>query len=441
LPSSVEGAEAKEQVIPLEAVSAFSLGENRGFARGQYSVCQTNAPAEVRSQPRFRSTRPLFGTVRVDAREPSRESGVALHYAVDESQGAGSGYDRLHLDLNQDLDLANDLPVARLEKPPAGAELTYSDIVKQVCFQTVSIRTDPNPGVGGVEVMPRLVEQKEGGHTLYLVGTKVRRGEVTLARQKFTVFLGHDYLIDTRWDTPHTALRFYRGDDANEAWQWWGGDRLSAKHRLDGHFYEFAASPSGDRLTVRPYAGQLGTFKAGAGSRTVRDLKLSGSLTARDQGVAVGDLDENGWNQPVEQWELPVGDYTVNYLSVQFGELNVTLSYNYHSVGKRRERDRPLTYGIAIRKEKPFVFDFSNKPAVMFASPAQEQRLKRGEELKLYAVLTDPGLDLMIRGLAERKPAGDNPPTGASRPGSLDPKVTIRRANGELVTSGVMPFG
>ena len=55
----------------------------------------------------------------------------------------------------------------------------------------------------------------------------------------------------------------------------------------------------------------------------------------------------------------------------------------------------------------------------------------RGQQLQVKAVLTDPQLDIMIRGLRDTR--RDNL--------SLDPKVTITRADGRQVAEGVMPFG
>ena len=116
------------------------------------------------------------------------------------------------------------------------------------------------------------------------------------------------------------------------------------------------------------------------------------------------------------------------------------------SDGKPRERgDRPAVYGITIRKDKPFVLDFSNKPDVMFASPAKDQRVKLGSSLEVKAVLVDSNLDMMIRDLDDttRKQTkdADGKPLGYERNLSLDPQVIITRANGEKVAEGVMPFG
>jgi len=128
------------------------------------------------------------------------------------------------------------------------------------------------------------------------------------------------------------------------------------------------------------------------------------------------------------------------------GRLEVSIMQKSHSDGKPRDRaGRPPVYGIQIRKDKPFVLDFSNKPDVMFASPARDQRVKLGDTLEVKAVLIDPQLDLMIQRLNDttrkQTKTPDGKPLGYERDWSLDPTVLITRANGEKVAEGVMPFG
>ena len=84
------------------------------------------------------------------------------------------------------------------------------------------------------------------------------------------------------------------------------------------------------------------------------------------------------------------------------GTCGSSISQNYHSDGKPQDIDRSAwAYGIKIRKDETFVWDFSDPPEVMFASPAKDQTYKRGDEIKVKAVLTDPKLTIMIRGLAD----------------------------------------
>jgi hypothetical protein len=128
-----------------------------------------------------------------------------------------------------------------------------------------------------------------------------------------------------------------------------------------------------------------------------------------------------------------VGDYLPDFLTVQYGHLRIQLSQNYHSEGKRQSReDRPSVFGFTVRKDQPYALDFGNPPAVMFTSPTNTQRIKRGQEIMVAAVLIDPKLDFMIRHVDD---------TAQKQNLSLDPHVIITRTNGEKVAEGVMPFG
>jgi hypothetical protein len=165
--------------------------------------------------------------------------------------------------------------------------------------------------------------------------------------------------------------------------------------------------------------------------------------------VAVGSELEYGSPKPAPFCLLPVGDYLPNYLTIQFGDLRLAVSQNYHSDGKQRDRKgRPAVYGIRVRKDKPFALDFSNPPDVMFASPSRAQRFKPGDTVEVKAILVDPVLDIMIRGLDDttrQKTKEDDGANGKTvkyrQPFSLDPTVTITRTNGDKVADGVMPFG
>jgi hypothetical protein len=201
-------------------------------------------------------------------------------------------------------------------------------------------------------------------------------------------------------------------------------------------------------LTVHPYAGDLGTFEVGPGARklTKPGFSLTGSLQARDWAVAAGGDIKVGRPLEARLCQVPVGDYLPEFLTLNFGQLRIQLSQNYHSEGKRQSRDgRPIVYGITIRKDQPFVLDFANQPEVMFTSPTNSQRIKPGDTLLVAAVLVDPKLDIMIRRLEDtsRKQTKDaeGKALGYERNLSLDPTVIITRTNGEKVAEGVMPFG
>ena len=183
---------------------------------------------------------------------------------------------------------------------------------------------------------------------------------------------------------------------------WWGSDEVCAMRRVNGKYYTTSTTPVGDKLTVKRYQGDFGTLKLAAGKRDLKRLSMTGSLRSETSAVAVGEPANRGRAnaEPTAECSIPVGDYLPAYLSIEYGQLQIDLSDNYHSDGRPRDiTTRSPVHAFKIRKDKPFVLDFSNKPEVLFASPARDQTLKPGDTLRVAAVLTDPCLDIMIRHL------------------------------------------
>ena len=105
-------------------------------------------------------------------------------------------------------------------------------------------------------------------------------------------------------------------------------------------------------------------------------------------------------------------------------------------------------YGIKIKEGKPFILDFSNKPKVIFPSPAKDARYKPGDQIEVKAVLIDPELDIMMRGIddtSQKVTIENTRPDGTKssyeRDLSLDPTVVIKRKDGTVLNEGKMPFG
>jgi hypothetical protein len=432
----------------LREVSVFDPGKDN-FLRGQMCRCQDKPFSEVKHYPAFTSQAPIFGSVRFGARLDETNAGLLFYFAADESRGTGKGYDRFYFDANRDLDLRND-PVAKLQLSPPdhGYKPNFSGIKAVADFDFLKVDLGTNNGSPDlVEIMPRLLLTGDDAQTyryLFFVRTHLFEGDIRVAGEKFHAVLGDDYAISPSFDFPSTALVLSQG---NSTFDWWGGDRISAMHKVNGRFFSFSATQDGE-VTVHPYQGDLGIFEVGPGGQKMANTNFSstGSFEARDWAVAVGGDIKDGRPIEASRCQVPVGDYLPEFLTLQFGRLQIQLSQNYHSEGKRQSRNgRPNVYGIAIRKDQPFVLDFSNQPEVMFTSPTNSQRVKAGDTLTVAAVLVDPKLDIMIRHLDDtlhkQTKDAEGKPLGYERNLSLDPTVIITRANGDKVAEGVMPFG
>jgi hypothetical protein len=449
LMASLRGAEPPaEKVVNLKEYSAFDAGVQE-FLRGEMGPCVAQAFKEVKTYPRFRSSKPLYGKVIFAGDYVDPTKGVTCYYALDESKGSGQGYDRLYFDANRDLDLSNDPPL-KAQKPPAGALLPGTYYKQQICFDFVKVEFDCGAeGLRPLELLPRLLEYEGGSHTMTFVATKVVQGVVDVGNRTYIAVVGQDYYIGGRYDHPATALRLKSIGHPDPILGDFGTDRLNAFQQTGGKFYQFNVNPNGTRLTVRRYEGEMGTFAVGPAQRKVSKVEVNGTLSAAGTAVAIGSsLDDQG-TASRQQFELPVGDYLPSFLTITLGHLQISISDNYHSEGKPQDRaGRPRVFGIKIQKDRPFTLDFANQPAVMFASPAKSARIKAGTAVEVKAVLIDPQLDIMIRGITDPSKLVEvetKEPSGAiskyQRNRSLDPKILITRANGETVAEGVMPFG
>ncbi len=406
------GKKTEPLVFNLQEISAFDVEKNLlgRFVRGQIAECKDQPIADVHAYPDFKSDKPLYGSVWFAGEFGNKYSGIKYHFAIDESAGTGKGYDCFYFDLNRDLDLTNDKLCRSLQNPPDGAELDYEWIKQQTCFDYLHVNFNfGSDGQRPLEIMPRLTISEKGYSTLAFVTTKAHKGEIELAGKNYTVYLGHNYILDGWFDHPSTTLLLIPKEDKNYRSSWWGSDQLRAIHKIGRTYYCFSANPAGDKLIAKPYDGDFGTFRIGSGWRFIFNKKMSGSLISKDKALAVGKGLERDWPKATQSCRLPVGDYLPAMLNITFGPLRIDISDNYHSDGMPRDRgDQPAVYGIKIRKNKPFVLNFSNKPDVIFASPAVDLRLKSGDKLDVKAVLVDPELDIMIRGLKTKFSYGDS---------------------------------
>ena len=269
----------------------------------------------------------------------------------------------------------------------------------------------------------------------------VKQGQITLAGRPFKVLLG---------DRPERE--FYLHDVEKEFGPyWWGSWSLHSYHKIDETYYQFATTEGDTKLSVRPYKGELGVFRIGKGNRQLEKAEFKGSLKQTGAVAApVGTINERS-PEAVTECSVPVGDYTPYIMHVTYDNLDICISNNYHTNAQgQSEGEKQTVYGISIRKDQPYVLDFSSEPAVVFDEPGKDKTtFKRGEEIKFSAVLVDPKLDIMIRGLDDTSVKVDR--EYKDQDGkvihtmkvdkSLDPNVVIARADGEVIAEGVMPFG
>lgn len=269
----------------------------------------------------------------------------------------------------------------------------------------------------------------------------VKQGQITLANRPFKIILG---------DRPEREFFLFDVNKKSGPY-WWGSWSLHSYHKIDDEFFEFMLVEQGNKIAARPYKGQLGIIQVGKGGRDLEKVEFNGSVhQAGYVSAPIGTI-KDYWTGPVAECEIPVGDYTAYIIAVTYDNLSISISNNYHTNAQGQPRDKKETvYGMQVHKDKPYVLDFSNEPMVVFDQPPQSKTsFSRGQEIEFAAVLIVPKLDIMIRGLDDTSVKVDreykDPDGKVIRTmkvnKSLDPKVVIARAEGEVIAEGVMSFG
>jgi len=264
--------------------------------------------------------------------------------------------------------------------------------------------------------------------------------QITLANRPFNLLLG---------ERPEREFFLFDVEKKFGPY-WWGSWSLHSYHKIDDKFFEFMLIEDGTKIAARSYKGQLGTIKVGKGGRELEKVEFKGSLK-QDGYVAtpVGTIKERSL-EAVTESTIPAGDYTSYIMHVTYDNLDICISNNYHTNAKGQSGGKETVYGMQVRQDKPYVLDFSNEPMVIFDQPPKSKTFfSRGDEINFAAVLIDPKLDIMIRGLddtsvkvdKEYKDADGKVIHTAKVSKSLDPNVVITRADGEIIAEGVMPFG
>jgi len=378
--------------------------------------------------PRFKGPEPLYGFAKFGRDFFKSDREIKYFFALDAS--GADGYDTLYFDANHDLDLTNDPPLGLGKKPwPTGLK-THLTPDNRLLFEELAVPIDfgPDYGVQPVKFLPVYIKSAS---TMHFVPLSFRAGRIKIADHEFDAIFKQEMVgVNGRLDGHVFTLHIMEPGKKEPLESWWGAE-LGAFRFVDGKYYTISATPIGDKLFVQPYTGELGTLKIGPGPRNIKDFTVQGSITSQTSAVPIGKTEKGkeGSLQPVAEWQLPVGDYAPCSLTFHYDTLSIEIGRNFHSDGDLyNRRERPRMFPIQIRKDKPFVLDLANKPEIYFARPEKDAVYKSGEEVRVIAILIDPVLDIMIRGLNENNK-------------SLDPMVTIADSNGKTVAEGPMPFG
>jgi hypothetical protein len=482
-PAGAKAGAGAEAVFNMQEVSIFDQKEDPQMASvpmfGSVTASCTLKPApEVKAYPKLKSKRALYGSITLN-RDPEKPGpGVKHYFVIDESgadkaadnppkkstekaeesaapapkKAANSGYDRLYFDSNHDLDLTNDPAVSLMKNPPENAFQYLGDRENCQAFDTVAVQVGDNAAAKDqtVRVLPVLIFNAgldslfRGPGQVAFLPASARKGEIRLGNKAYTAVLMQMRGTIGRFDNASCPLVLMPVGVKKGTPPYWWLNTLGTIREANGDFYTISATPSGDKLTVRPYGGERGVLEVSKGKRDVKEVGLTGLLQAKGSYLPLGEFSYMATEKStVAKYRLPVGEYLPAMLNVNYGDLVVSLRADYTRVQAGKSASM-----IEIRKDKPYVLDFSEKPEVKFQTPLQDKVFKPGDDIKLAAMIAIPEKGLLIGGLddtskkvGEMKWMAEGKEMTSPRYESLEPTVVIADSKGKKLAQGKMPFG
>lgn len=447
------------------------------YPRGPLVRCSSEPSKEVHAYPKLKSTQPLYGSLIVDGSPFDPAAGKRYVFVLDESvdgdQKPSSGarkYDRLWFDLNGDGDLTND-GVLGLAKESPFAGLPPTAVRSMAVFEDLNLPIDYGPphGTRPFRIVPWVASVSRDRAAVVCFAPAVeRRGTIRLGDRQYTAVLSQASLLSGRFDRPFvqlglTPLAAKPGAKTAapllETDLLFGGSTIGSLpirpgmlgeiRQVQGQYITVSATPLGDKLTIQPYSGEVGVLEVGPGGRAITRLGLAGTLVSKTGGsLAVGEPTPLSPELLPWRYRLPVGDYFASSLTVQYGRLRFNSRVLTDPAPPSGDRPKGPEFGLKIRKDEPFVLEFSGKPAVKFMTPTQEQSFQPGQQVMIRAMLTEPFQGIMVTGLydttqkkGEAKYRIGGKELIVPQFARLDPDIVIRDSQGKQVAEGKMPFG
>ena len=373
----------------------------------------------MKAYPSFASEKPLYGKVYFGLNYYTDEKGIPYCFAVDESKGTDQGYDTFYFDVNHNYDLTDDAAV----KEDANSSISkIGRYEKETLFKPITVTLDSADESGAVTIVPRLIQYNTSYRRVTFVKPSARRGKIRVGEKEYELMLNHGRVISSRFDHPMTGVVMKEAGISS--------GMLCQQLSLDGMYYDLIPSADGTQVTVKPYTGKLGILEGEGGPEEDSKLTLESGTFIKEGRL----FELRRCPKDKDKIKLPVGNYHVYYLTCKKGNIRATV----RSTSGYSPNDQDRDSLVNIREDKPYVFDLTGDPQVVFKNPKENQKFTTGKSIRASAMIHIPEMGLQISGLNENSTSEGST---RQRTVSLDPAMQVKNAAGKVVAQGKMPFG
>lgn len=406
-------------VCPLVLCGALAQAANTASAlqptnggvsvwRAHQGVQPKESPQEPLSrEPDYRSDKPLYVTLELGDADDR-----FVTVALDESGGAGKGYDTLHVDANNNGNLTDDPPVKVDVKKSGG----HTALLVQALPVTVKYRDDAERTF---DIMLKIGVRRYGGPAANLSWSVIYH---PVQHMEGLIAIGGKKVLAGVYDA------YGEGSHANGCFNDYGIDRLrldldgdgkldrskeevplSRAIAFDGKLWELAADGPAAQLTVKPFEAASGLISVGGRVSDGAAIESSSVELSTGEGYAFScRLSEE------EAFRAPVGEYRISR-----GRLNLT---DRDGVAWRAGFSYPTTLRVEADEATPLVVGMP-----ITVEPIVTGNLRRGARVEISHRLVGVGGEVYET---------------LSRAARRDrPEVKIVDAEGIDVAEGKMEYG
>ncbi len=420
--AAVVAASAEDFPLTFHAIAAKDVVAFPG-GYGTMAQLRLAKPAGLKAEPKAVSNHPLYGECR------ETPTGPAFAFRLDESKGAGKGYDQLIVDMNQNGDLTDDAPatlvvLARDRETPPQAP-------RQRLFGPIS--TSAGKSVAGgrpiyfaqvyVNNLGPLLSSGQKVENIYAGYLRLKAGwyvDTTVAlngvKQKVGVFDSDSN--SQLGDMPKSET--YRSSGADESWYFAGGDSFLIDMDGSGAFerdafdteccpfgsvlyfgatpYKVALTPDGKSLRVEPWREPLAEVALQPHGEQVCRVTLA-------------------WEQPNKGWQLIRAGVADGKIKVPPGNYRLC---KCELLGKGAPRDQVMASASQSVPKKPMAFAAGKANTLRCGAPL---------EIKVTAEKRTPQPWELNSGNLR------NPPLASDSEFLLTINANIRGADGEIYSA------